>query len=56
MSLNSTLLFENEVKEALYGMCGDMKPSRRTLNTILQYAATYDCIDTKMCSVDLMFN
>ncbi len=56
MSLNSTLLFEDEVKEALYDMCADMKPSRNALNAILQYAATYDCVNTKMGAVDLMLN
>ena len=56
MTLNSTLLFEDEVKEALQDICADMKPSRRTLNTILQYAATYECINTKIGAVDLMLN
>lgn len=56
MGLNSTLLFEDEIKEVLHDMCADMKPSRRTLNTILQFAATYECVDTKMGAVDLLLN
>ena len=56
MSINSTLLFEDEVKEALHDLCADMKQSRRTLNTILQYAATYECYDTKFGAVDMMLN
>ena len=56
MSVNSTLLFEDEVKEVLQEMCADMMPSRKTLNTILQYAATYECVDTKFGAVDMMLN
>ena len=56
MSLNSTLLFEDEVKTALHDMCADMKPSRRALNTIIQYAATYECVKTKYGKVDMMLN
>lgn len=56
MGLNSTLLFEDEVKEALSDMCADMKPSRSALNNILQFAATYDCVSTKFGTVDLMLN
>jgi len=56
MGLNSTLLFEDEVKEVLHDMCAEMRPSRRTLNTILQYAATYENVGTKFGAVDLMLN
>lgn len=56
MGLNSTLLFEDEVKEALCDMCADMKPSRSALNNILQFAATYDCVSTRFGAVDLMLN
>ena len=56
MTLNSTLLFEDEVKEALQDMCADMKPSRKSLNTILQYAATYECANTKIGAIDIMMN
>ena len=56
MGINSTLLFEDEVKEVVQDMCADMKPSRRALNTILQYAATYECVGTKFGKVDMMLN
>ena len=56
MTLNSTLLFEDEVKAALQDMCAEMKPSRRTLSTILQYAATYECANTRIGAVDMMLN
>ena len=43
MVLNSTLSFEDVVKNVLHDMCADMQPSRKTLDTILHYAATYEC-------------
>ena len=42
MSLNSTQLFEDEVKKVLHEMCSEMQPSRKTLDAILKYAATYE--------------
>ncbi|MBO7073439.1 MAG: hypothetical protein J6W12_00805 [Bacteroidales bacterium] len=45
MVLNSTLSFEDVVKNVLYDMCSEMQPSRKTLDTILQYAATYECAE-----------
>ena len=45
MVLNSTLSFEDVVKNVLHDMCADMQPSRKTLDTILHYAATYECAE-----------
>ncbi|MCR5037011.1 MAG: hypothetical protein K6A73_06770 [Bacteroidales bacterium] len=45
MVLNSTLSFEDVVKNVLYDMCSEMQPSRKTLDTILHYAATYECAE-----------
>ncbi len=56
MGLNSTLLFEDEVKEVVCEMCAEMQPSRKVLNTILQYAATYECVGTRIGTVDIMLN
>lgn len=56
MSFNSTLLFEDEVKEMVHEICADMQPSRRALNNILQYAATYECVETRIGTVDMMLN
>lgn len=45
MVLDSTLLFEDVVKNVLHDMCAEMQPSRKTLDTILHYAATYECAE-----------
>ena len=45
MVLDSTLLFEDVVKNVLNDMCAEMQPSRKTLDTILRYAATYECAE-----------
>lgn len=45
MVLNSTLSFEDVVKNVLCDMCLEMQPSRKTLDTILQFAATYECAE-----------
>ena len=42
MILDSTKLFEEEVRKVVHEMCADMKPSRRTLDAIMKYAATYE--------------
>ena len=42
MVLNSTLSFEEEVRQVVYEMCAEMKPSRKTLDAIMNYAATYE--------------
>ena len=40
MSVNSTNLFEEEVRKVIHEMCADMNPSRKTIETIMKYAAT----------------
>ena len=45
MVLNSTLSFEDVVKNVLHDMCAEMQPSRETLDTILHYAATCECAE-----------
>lgn len=45
MVLNSTLSFEDVVRDVLHDMCAEMQPSRKTLDTILHYAATYECAE-----------
>ena len=42
MVLNSTLSFEEEVRQVVHEMCAEMKPSRKTLDAIMKYAATYE--------------
>ena len=41
MILNSTQSFEDEVRKAVQMMCAEMNPSRKTLDAIMHYAATY---------------
>ena len=45
MVLNSTLSFEDMVKNVLHDMCAEMQPSRKTLDSILHYAATCECAE-----------
>ena len=42
MSENSTLLFEEEVRKVVHEMCAKMNPSRKTIEAIMHYAATYE--------------
>ena len=45
MVIDSTLSFEDVVRNVLHDMCSEMQPSRKTLDTILHYAATYECAE-----------
>ena len=45
MVLNPTLSFEDVVKNVLHDMCAEMQPSRKTLDSILHYAATCECAE-----------
>lgn len=56
MSIDSTPLFESRVKEAVCEMCAEMQPSRSAINAIIQYAATYESVETRIGTVDLMLN
>lgn len=56
MSIDFTPLFESRVKEAVCEMCAEMKPSRSALSAIMQYAATYESVETRIGTVDLMLN
>ena len=42
MSFDSTQLFKEEVRKVLHEMCAEMKPSRKTMDAIMHYAATYE--------------
>ena len=42
MVLNSTQLFEDEVRKVVCEMCAEMRPSRKTVDAIMHYAATYE--------------
>lgn len=62
MDINSTLLssiensLESEVRKSLKETYKNEKPSKRVLSTIMGYAASYDCVDTRLGKVEMMFN
>ena len=62
MDIKSTLYFttentlENQIRKTLKETYANEKPSKKTLSTIMSFAASYDCVDTKIGKVDIMFN
>ena len=62
MDIKSTLYFttentlENQIRKTLNETYANEKPSKKTLNAIMNFAASYDCVDTKIGKVEIMFN
>lgn len=62
MDIKSTLIYsrestlENQVRECLKDAYQNEKPSKKSLNAILSFAASYDSVDTKIGRLDLIFN
>ncbi|MCQ2322067.1 MAG: hypothetical protein MJZ47_00435 [Bacteroidales bacterium] len=56
LSFQNDNAFEDEIRAAVTDICDDMKPSRNALNTILQFAASYECVKTKAGRFDLILN
>ena len=62
MDIKSTLYFatentlENQIRKSLEETYSNEKPSKKTLNSIMSFAASYDCVDTKIGKVEVMFN
>ena len=62
MDIKSTLYFttentlENQIRKSLEETYSNEKPSKKTLNAIMSFAASYDCVDTKIGKVEMMFN
>ena len=62
MDIKSTLYFttentlENQIRKSLKETYSNEKPSKKTLNAIMSFAASYDCVDTKIGKVELVFN
>ena len=62
MDIKSTLYFttentlENQIRKTLNETYANKKPSKKTLNAIMSFAASCDCVDTKIGKVDIMFN
>ena len=62
MDIKSTLYFttentlENQIRKSLNETYSNEKPSKKALNAIMSFAASYDCVDTKIGKVEMMFN
>ena len=62
MNIKSTLnystesSFERQIRKSLVETYKNEKPSKKTLSTIMSFAASYDCIDTKFGKVEIVFN
>ena len=62
MDIKSTLYFatentlENQIRKSLEETYSNEKPSKKTLNSIMSFAASYDCVDTKIGKVEMVFN
>ena len=62
MDIESTLFYstesslENKIRKSLNDTYGTERPSKKSLSTILSFAASYECLNTKIGRIDLMFN
>ena len=62
MDIKSTLYFttentlENQIRKSLKETYSNEKPSKKTLNAIMSFAESYDCVDTKIGKVEMVFN
>lgn len=61
MNINTTPVLtsnslENQVKRVVTDECKNEKPSRKAINAILSFAASYECLDTKIGTVDVILN
>ena len=48
--------FEARIKDSVRAFCSDAKPSEKVRIAILQYEASYECLDTKIGNVDVILN
>lgn len=48
--------YETEVRQSLKDAYKNERPSRKALNAIMNFAAAYDCVDTKIGKVEMMYN
>ena len=48
--------YETKVRQSLKEAYKNERPSKHVLNTIMSFAASYDCVDTKIGKVEMMFN
>ncbi len=65
MDLNSTLFlqqdyiespYETKVRQSLKEAYKNERPSKKALSAIMSFAASYDCVDTKIGKVEMMYN
>lgn len=62
MDIKSTLYFstesqfENQIRKTLKKSYRNEKPSKKALNAIMSFAASYECVDTKIGKVEMIFN
>lgn len=62
MDINSTLLsftessLEQQIEKTLKQSFKNERPSKRAISTIMGFAASYDCVDTKIGKVELFLN
>lgn len=62
MDIKSTLYFstesqfENQIRKILKESYRNEKPSKKALNAIMSFAASYECVDTKIGKVEMIFN
>ena len=48
--------YESEIRQSLKETYKNERPSRYVLNAIMSFAASYDCVDTKISKVEMMYN
>lgn len=62
MDIKSTLYFstdsqfENHIRKTLKNSFKNEMPTKKAVNSIMSFAASYECIDTKIGKVELLFN
>jgi len=55
-SFQNDFAFESEIRDAVTDICAEMKPSKMALSAIMQFAATYECVSTKIGRFDMILN
>lgn len=55
-SFPNDIAFERQISDAVTDICAEMKPSKMALSVILQFAATYECVETRIGRFDMILN
>ena len=62
MSIKSTLYYstenslENQIRKSLKETYRNENPSKKTLSAIMNFASSYECVDTRFGKVEIVFN